>query len=235
MCSVRQRPMPSAPKSRARRASSGVSAFVRTFSTRALSAQSSTRMRYGLNGSGCVTGAAPANTWPLVPSMVMTSPTASVVLPSVMVSPEMCSASTPHTAGRPMPTATTAAWLVLPPRAVMMPLAAIMPCRSSGVVSSRTRMTASPASPRRSASSAVSTMAPVAAPGDALTPVASGSRPAIFAPTRSSCGNSNCGTDPGSMRSRSASCSVTSPSSTMSAAMRTRASAPRLPLRVCSM
>ena len=38
MCSVRQRPMPSAPSSRAFLASRGVSAFVRTFSLRNLSA-----------------------------------------------------------------------------------------------------------------------------------------------------------------------------------------------------
>ena len=38
MCSVRQRPMPSAPSSRAFFASRGVSAFVRTFSLRNLSA-----------------------------------------------------------------------------------------------------------------------------------------------------------------------------------------------------
>ena len=42
MCSVRHRPMPSAPNSRARRASAGVSAFARTPSRRNSSAQSST-------------------------------------------------------------------------------------------------------------------------------------------------------------------------------------------------
>ena len=38
MCSVRQRPMPSAPNARAVRASSGVSALARTFMVRAASA-----------------------------------------------------------------------------------------------------------------------------------------------------------------------------------------------------
>ena len=33
----------------------------------------------------------------------------------------------PETHGRPMPRATTAAWLVMPPRAVRMPVAACMP------------------------------------------------------------------------------------------------------------
>ena len=42
MCSVRHRPMPSAPNSRARRASSGVSALARTPSVRSSSAQPST-------------------------------------------------------------------------------------------------------------------------------------------------------------------------------------------------
>ena len=40
-----------------------------------------------------------------------------------------------------------------------------MPCTSSGLVSLRTRITGSPASPFSSASSAVRTIAPVAAPG----------------------------------------------------------------------
>ena len=64
-----------------------------------------------------------------------------------------------------MPRATTAAWLVMPPRAVTMPRAACMPWMSSGLVSSRTRMTASPSWASRSASSASKTILPVAAPG----------------------------------------------------------------------
>ena len=40
-----------------------------------------------------------------------------------------------------MPRATTAAWLVMPPRAVRMPWATAMPPMSSGLVSMRTRMT----------------------------------------------------------------------------------------------
>ena len=54
------------------------------------------------------------------------------------------SSSAPHTQVLPIPRATTAAWLVLPPRLVRMPWAAIMPFRSSGLVSRRTRMTFSP-------------------------------------------------------------------------------------------
>ncbi len=44
-----------------------------------------------------------------------------------------------------MPRATTAAWLTRPPRDVRIPSAAIMPWRSSGEVSGRTRITDSPA------------------------------------------------------------------------------------------
>ena len=64
-----------------------------------------------------------------------------------------------------MPRATTAAWLVMPPRVVRMPCAACMPWMSSGLVSMRTRMTASPLPARLSASSALNTTAPEAAPG----------------------------------------------------------------------
>ena len=51
------------------------------------------------------------------------------------------SAPAPATQGIPMPRATTAAWLVMPPRDVRMPFATSMPWMSSGTVSARTRMT----------------------------------------------------------------------------------------------
>src|SRR5271155_2145977 len=60
----------------------------------------------------------------------------------------------------PIPRATTAAWLVMPPRAVRMPRAAFMPWMSSGDVSMRTRMTGLPCPARRSASSALKAMRP---------------------------------------------------------------------------
>jgi hypothetical protein len=78
-----------------------------------------------------------------------------------------------------MPRATTAAWLVMPPRAVTMPRAACMPWMSSGEVSSRTRMTASPSWLSRSASSASKTILPVAAPGLAGSPAATTLRTAF--------------------------------------------------------
>ena len=57
--------------------------------------------------------------------------------------------SQPETQGLPMPRATTAACEVLPPRLVRMPCAWKKPWMSSGLVSSRTRMTFSPALPAR--------------------------------------------------------------------------------------
>ncbi len=72
-----------------------------------------------------------------------------------------------------MPRATTAAWLVIPPRVVSTPLAACMPWMSSGLVSMRTRITASPRAANDSASSAENTILPEAAPGDAGNPRAS--------------------------------------------------------------
>eukprot|EP00438_Fugacium_kawagutii_P021523 Skav233408 [mRNA] locus=scaffold892:134441:141349:+ [translate_table: standard] len=60
----------------------------------------------------------------------------------------------PATHGRPMPRATTAAWLVMPPLVVKTPSAACKPWMSSGLVSMRTRITFSPSLHRRTASSA---------------------------------------------------------------------------------
>ena len=103
------------------------------------------------------TPTSPRKTSPVVPSMAMMSslvrtssrPAMRRVLPAESTS----RASAPHTQVLPMPRATTAAWLVLPPRAVSTPAAATMPGRSSGLVSRRTRMTESPFSARETASS----------------------------------------------------------------------------------
>ena len=84
----------------------------------------------------------------------------------------MARLSTPATHGLPMPRATTAACEVMPPWAVTMPFAWIRPWMSAAAVSQRTRITLSPALPRRSAVSASSTTAPHAAPGEAFNPVA---------------------------------------------------------------
>src|SRR6266480_7451020 len=83
----------------------------------------------------------------------------------------MLNSSQPATHGLPMPRATTAACEVMPPCAVRIPCAAIMPWMSSGEVSQPTRIRAS-VSPRCAAESASSTILPDAAPGDAFSPLA---------------------------------------------------------------
>ncbi len=84
----------------------------------------------------------------------------------------MCSEPAPATQGVPMPRATTAAWLVIPPVLVRMPSETCMPPMSAGSVSRRTRMIFSPLPTRSSASSAVKAILPTAAPGDAGRPLA---------------------------------------------------------------
>ena len=77
----------------------------------------------------------------------MTSPSCTTVPSGALIRRRLVSTSSssaPQTQVLPMPRATTAAWLVFPPRLVRMPSAAIMPFRSSGLVSRRTRITFSP-------------------------------------------------------------------------------------------
>ncbi len=81
------------------------------------------------------------------------------------------SASAPQTHVLPIPRATTAAWVVLPPREVRMPWAAIMPGRSSGLVSRRTRITFSPCAASSTARRESKTTLPTAAPGRGGDPV----------------------------------------------------------------
>ena len=85
-------------------------------------------------------------------------------------STSIASPSQPATHGLPMPRATTAACEVIPPCAVSTPCACSRPWMSSGVVSQRTRITASPALPSSSARPASRTTLPEAAPGDAFRP-----------------------------------------------------------------
>jgi hypothetical protein len=129
-----------------------------------------------------------------------------------------------------MPRATTAAWLVMPPRVVRMPFAACMPWMSSGLVSMRTRMTASPFCARASASSALNTTMPEAAPGEAGSPLASTLRGALG----SSVGCSSWSSAAGFTRFTASVWSIR-PSRAMSTAIFSDAAAVRFPLRVCSM
>ena len=78
MCSVRQRPIPSAPNSRALVACSGVSAFARTFIRRISSDQPRMVWKSSLIRGGTRL-TAPTITRPVPPSIVITSPGADVV------------------------------------------------------------------------------------------------------------------------------------------------------------
>ena len=78
----------------------------------------------------------------------------------------------PETQGLPIPLATTAAWLVIPPLAVKIPLAACIPWISSGDVSTLTKIVSCIMSLSLWASSEEKTTLPLAAPGDAGKPFA---------------------------------------------------------------
>ena len=173
MCSVRQSPMPSAPNLRAWAASAGVSALARMPKVRNSSAHSISSAKSPLS-SGCTVGTTPSMISPVLPSKVMNSPafTTTPRTESVPALPSMRTSPAPATQGLPMPRATTAAWLVMPPVEVRMPSAACMPWMSSGLVSRRTRITFSPARACFSASSAENTALPDAAPGEAGRPLA---------------------------------------------------------------
>ncbi len=81
ICSVRHRPMPSAPNLRAVSASSGVSALVRTFRRRAASAQPIS-VANSPDSCGSIIATRPTNTSPVAPSMVMISPARTVLPPA---------------------------------------------------------------------------------------------------------------------------------------------------------
>ena len=117
------------------------------------------------------------------------SPSFTTTLPIVAVRSawETSIASAPQTQVLPIPLATTAAWDVLPPRAVKIPFAAIMPSRSSGFVSRRTKTTRSPSSAHLTAVAESKTALPTAAPGEAAIPVAT----TFSVVAASNCGNIN--------------------------------------------
>ncbi len=105
--------------------------------------------------------------------MEMTSPSSITTPPGAVSRRRLVSTSSssaPHTQVLPMPRATTAACEVLPPREVRMPSAAIMPSRSSGLVSRRIRMTCSPERDHFTAVYESKTALPTAAPGEAVMP-----------------------------------------------------------------
>ena len=145
---------------------------------------------------------------------------------SIVMSPH------PDTQHVPIPRATTAAWDVIPPRTVRIPCADFIPVMSSGDVSRRTRITFSPLAAHSTASSAVNTILPQAAPGDAPSAFAIGV--AAFSAAASNCGWRSVSRFLGSIIA-TASSSVLIPSSTRSQAILRAAWAVLLPLRVWSM
>jgi len=166
-----------------------------------------------------------------VPSIEMTSPSFTVTPFTVNVRVAVLTSmeSAPQTQVLPMPRATTAACDVLPPRDVRMPCAAIMPARSSGFVSRRTRMTFSPSAATSTARRESKMALPTAAPGDAAMPRAIG----LVALVWSNVGNMSWASWAPVTRVTASSRSI-SPSSTSCVAMTNAAAAVRLPTRVCS-
>ena len=147
---------------------------------------------------------------------------------SIFMSPQ------PETQHVPMPRATTAACEVCPPRTVRIPCAYFIPSISSGEVSRRTKTTFLPFLPSVTASSAVKTICPAAAPGEAAIPL-----PTTFdlsAASSALWSNWGCKSISRDLASIciNASSSVIIFSSIKSHAILIAAAAVRLPLRVCN-
>ena len=184
--------------------------------------------------SDALVGTAASMTSPVEPSIETASPSR-MTLPAtfiVLALALMSRAPQPTTEGLPIWRPTTAACDVMPPVAVRMPWATDMPWMSSGTVSIRTSRTFLPFCAQATASSAVKTTAPVAAPGEAGRPFAATGtdRRALGSKIGCSSWSSACGST-----FRRASFLVRTPSSHMSTAICTAASPVRLPLRVWSM
>ena len=103
----------------------------------------------------------------------MTSPSLKVYFPALKVplASSIFMSPAPTIQHLPHPRQTSAAWLVMPPRAVRMPSAARMPSTSSGFVSSRTRIDLIPFAASSTAFSEVNTILPTAPPGPAGSPL----------------------------------------------------------------
>ena len=181
------------------------------------------------DSAGSMVGTSPSITSPVPPSMVMTSPVADRAARRHQrclrrSRPEVAGAGD---AGLPMPRATTAAWLVMPPRVVRMPTGGMHAVDVLGLVSpgpgSRLALAA-----RSSASSAVNTTAAEAAPGWRQ---AARHHLARFARDRGS-GCSSWSSEAGSTRHRLL--AVDQPLPAPSRRRSDAAAAVRLPLRVCS-
>ncbi len=187
--------------------------------------------------AGVAVANVPANSSPVEPSSETASPSASTRSPtcSERAPSSMRSAPAPTTHVVPSARATTAAWLVEPPVAVTIPAAAIMPCRSAGLVTERASTTGVPPSAISLARSGSSTRVPDTWPGQAPMPAVS-SRPDDRAWATSSSSNPGRWTwrTCADVTARSAAASPTALSSRRSEAIRTAASGVRFALRTCS-
>ena len=232
MCSVRQRPMPSAPNSRAARASFGVSALARTCMRRTASAQPISVPKSPVS-SGCSVGTRPSKTSPVraVDGDDVAGPPG---LAGDRHGAELRRRSSPRRRRRRRACPCRAR---RPPRGWSCRRArsgcrAPRPCRGCPPGSSRCGRGARRGRRRfsRSASSAVNTISPVAAPGEAGRPRAI---ERALGASGSSVGCRSWSSESGSMRPI-ASSRVISPSAAMSTAIFSAALAVRLPERVCS-
>ena len=183
ICSLRQRPIPSARKFLAVCASRGVSALARIPMSRKSSAQLN-RVVTVLSKPASTVSTRPTKISPKVPSTVITSPPRKICWfrPITMFfCASMLISEAPTTQGKPRPRPITAAWLVTPPRSVRTATEECIPRMSSGPVSRRTKTAASPRAAQACASDAVNTIFPVAAPGLAAMPFAKTVRAALGA------------------------------------------------------
>mmetsp|Transcript_5374 Transcript_5374/g.12297 ORF Transcript_5374/g.12297 Transcript_5374/m.12297 type:complete len:251 (+) Transcript_5374:602-1354(+) len=234
MCSVRNSPMPTAPNPRAFAASEGESALVCTC-RRACSSQNPRKVVSASDPMAEASmGNAPRYTTPLVPLRVSASPSRTTMSPtrSSFLRASTSMASAPTMQHLPQPRATSAACEVMPPRAVRIASAARMPATSSGLVSSRTRMTCSLRAAASMAAAAVKTTLPVAPPGPAGKPRRMTLAFFSAAGSMTGCRSSS------SWRGRTRVTAVLEsikPSLTMSTAICTAAGPLRLPTRHCNM
>ena len=164
MCSVRHRPMPSAPNSRALRASSGVSALVRTPRRRSSSAHSRTRLEARASTSGSTSGTSSVVIAPVVPSIAIASPSRSTVPSTRDLAARRASISSapaPVTAGHAHPARDerrVRGLAALGGQDAAAPRGS--PATSSASVNGRTRITSRRPRAAATASSAVKTISP---------------------------------------------------------------------------
>ena len=173
MCSVRQSTIPAAPFEMAASASTGVSALARALQLftpaahrEADRARDETRWPDVAEAPQQRRGQCCHPARSSLPDQKYGVPMRTRPVPASI---EMSRA--PGNAALPMPRATTAAWLVAPPRFMRKPTEASMPWISSAVVSSVMRMTASPFACIVTAAFADGASLTTAAPGEAGSPV----------------------------------------------------------------